>query len=413
MLRRPVWIAGLWLFAGASGASAQSLELLAELSIEGFARAEGLAFAGISGLDYDPQSQRWIAVSNDSGTLGPVRFFGMRIELGPRGFTLFELDQAQALNHSNGEIFESGLHQPGSVRIIPADPPGDEPYLVWTSEGVLSEGKRAGVFEMCTGATFMDWFETPGYLAHGHDEGAPIGPRPDRAYESIALMPDHSLIAAFEQPLAQDGPPSVAGSGTVPVRLVHFDYWSAAPKREYVYELEEPPAGAPAGTERSLVELIAVDDNTLVSIESIMVPNQGRSPRAKTELYLVELAGATDVHGTESLRDPDGYTPVIKRRLGDTDSLGLQGARYNAGAFWHELGDGRQALVLVSDNANDTYRPTYFAALAVEGLRPLRPYVKTGEDGGGRHARTPGPHMYEARPLGLLPPRPSGSQFGR
>ena len=400
------WRAGLVSVAGgalaigfASSASAQSFELIQELPIDGYARVNGLAFTGISGLDYDPQSQRWIAVSNDTGGADPVRFFGLRLEVSGVQFERFTTDQAQALNHPDGTVFEPGLHRPGGVRIIPADPIGDEPYLVWTSEGVLNKGQRAGVFEMCTGATFMDWFQTEGYLAY---ESGTHGPRVDRAYESVALMPDHSIIAGFEQALQQDGPPATKGAGSSPVRLVHFDYWTATTKRELVYMLEEPPAGAPDNAERSLVELIAVDQDTLLAIESIMVPDQGRSPRAQTELYLVELAGATDVHGIESLSDPDvEYTPVSKRKVADTQSLGIRDARYNAGAFWHTLDDGRQVLVIASDNENDTYRPTYFAAIAVNGLKAQRPYVK---DAAGRHGATPGPDAYSAQELGAFVP---------
>ncbi|MGP1272199.1 MAG: esterase-like activity of phytase family protein [Phycisphaerales bacterium] len=396
-MARAVGLASVLAFV--APASGQSFEVLDEFPIEGFARVNGLAFTGISGLDYDPQSQRWIAVSNDTGGADPVRFFGMRVEVAQGEVVRFDADQAQALNHPDGTVFEPGRHTPGAVRIIPADPIGDEPYLVWTSEGVLDQGQRAGVFEMCTGATFMDWFATEPYLSHAPEEH---GPRVGRAFESVALMPDHSLIAGFEQALIQDGPPAVRGSGTTPVRLVHFDYWDASTKRELVYPLEEPPADAPEGAERSLVELIAVDQNTLLSIESIMVPNQPRSPRAETELYLVSLDGATDVRGVASLASSDAsYTPVTKRKLADNESLGLRNARYNAGAFWHELEDGRHALLLVSDNANDTYRPTYFAVLAVEGLEPMRPYVK---DAAGRHGAQPGPDAYEARVLGPFEP---------
>lgn len=385
--------------SGSALAQSPTFELIEEMPLQGFARVNNLAFTGISGLDYDPQSQLWIAVSNDTGETDPVRFFGMRIEVESEAFVRFDAVQAQALNHPDGTVFEPGLHQPGAVRIIPADPIGDEPYLVWTSEGVLDKGKRAGVFEMCTGATFMDWFQTADYFSYV--EGG-SGPRANRAYESLALMPDHSVIAGMEQALTQDGPAAAKGSGPSPVRLVHFDYWDASTKGEYVYVLEEPPADAPDGAERSLVELIAVDQNTLLSIESIMVPDQGRAPRAQTELYLVSLDGASDVHGVASLAaDGVSYTPVTKQKVADTESLGLRDARYAAGAFWHTLDDGRQVILLVSDNDNDTYRPTYFAALAVDGLTAQRPFVK---DAAGRHGATPGPDAYEVRELGPFDP---------
>lgn len=398
-LTRGCMIGAMLSCTGLLQAQTPTFELIEEMPLQGFARVNNLAFTGISGLDYDPQSQLWIAVSNDTGETDPVRFFGMRIEVARDAFVRFDAIQAQALNHPDGTVFEPGLHRPGAVRIIPADPIGDEPYLVWTSEGVLEKGKRAGVFEMCTGATFMDWFQTEDYFTYAANSS---GPRADRAYESLALMPDHSVIAGLEQALTQDGPAAVNGSGPTPVRLVHFDYWDASTKGEYVYMLDEPPADAPEGAERSLVELIAVDQDTLLSIESIMVPDQGRAPRAQTELYLVNLNGATDVHGVESLAaDRVSYTPVTKRKVADNESLGIENARYAAGAFWHTLDDGRQVLLLVSDNDNDTYRPSYFAAFAVDGIEAYRPYVK---DAAGRHGAVPGPDAYEVRRIGAFDP---------
>jgi hypothetical protein len=374
--------AALAVVAGSAGG--QSLRLIDEAEVPGFARVNGMPLTGISGLDFDPQSNRWIAVSNDTGRSGPVRFFGIKMAFDTTGMGSFSPDQAQALNHPDGTRFEAGLHQPGAVRIIPADPIGDEPYLVWTSEGVLSEGRRGGVFEMCTGATFMDWFKVGDKFEH---EPGSMGPSPDRAWSSLALLPDHSLVAACEQPLAQD-----AASGFV--RLVALDYWSASAQAEYAYALAPVPETAPAGAERSLVELIAVDQDTLLSVESVMVPGQRRSPKAWTEVYLVELAGATDVTGEASLASGAGVTPVSKRLLGDTASLGLRDVRYNAGAFWYTLEDGSQGLVLASDNGNDQYRPTYFAALALEGLLAQRPFVK---DSAGRHAPLPGPEASQPK----------------
>jgi hypothetical protein len=381
----------LVLAAAGSNAQAQTVTLIEEVAVEGFARVNGMPFTGISGFDYDPQSGRAIAVSNDTGRIGPVRFFGLKLDFSDRGLGGFVPDQAQALNHPDGTRFEPGLHQPGAVRIIPADPIGDEPYLVWTSEGHLRDGKRAGVFEMCTGATFMDWFRT-GDASDQTSESS--GPRHDLAWESLALMPDHSLIAACEQPLTQDGPVMTAGSGAGTIRLVHLDYWTAKAIREYAYPIAEPGPDAPEGAVRSLVELIAVDQDTLLSIESVMVPDQGRSPRATTELYMVELAGATDVTVTASLAESSSFTPVAKRLIADTASLGIKDLRYNAGAFWHKIDNNRFGLVLVTDNGNDQYRPTYFALLGVEGLEPMRPYVRNSA---GRHAPVPGPDASEPR----------------
>ncbi|MEM8758284.1 MAG: esterase-like activity of phytase family protein [Planctomycetota bacterium] len=392
-------VAGLVL-VGAVGASGQSIEKLGAFEVPGLARIGGMAFSGISGIDFDPQSGLGIVVSNDTGTRHPVRFMAVTAVMDSDELVHFAPLRAQALNNPDGSVFAPGLHRPGAVRIIPADPIGDEPYLVWASEGVPGTGEPAGVYEMCTGATHMDGYQLSPYMTALPGSQ---GPRDDRAYESLALMPDHSLIAATAQPLFQDGPVVMRGAGSGPVRLVHLDYWSASTMHEYVYVLDEPPADAPEGAERSLVELVAINEKELLAIESIMVPGQRRSPRADTELYIVSLENATDVRGVSSLSDGDSaYRPVAKRKLGDSASLGLPDARFAAGTFWHELDDGRQGLLLISDNANDAYRPTHVVGLAVDGLEPVRPFTKAGEREPGV---TPGPHRFEPARYGpWVPP---------
>lgn len=345
--------------------------------VGGFARVAGLVFGGISGIDYDQQSKFWYAVSNDTGETSPVRFFAMVIEIDEYGNLLLNADEVQKLNHPDGTVYEPGHHSPGAVRIIPPDPIGDEPYLIWTSEGMLDKGYKAGVFEMCTGATFMDGFKTSEHLSFVKDEQ---GPRNARALESIALLPNMEVIAGFEQALTQDGPPARAGSGTTYVRLVHLDYFEAGQLGEMAYALEAPSEEYGAGAERSLVELVAVDNDTLLAVESIALPGTSRVKKARTELYLVELAGASDISGMESLAGKAAgtdFTPVSKTFVADNDTMGgLREIPFKAATFGPMIDEERASLIMVSDNGLDQYQPTYFAYIAMEGVKPRRPFVK-------------------------------------
>lgn len=353
-------------------------EALGEDGVEGFARVDGMLIGGIAGLDYDAQSKRWFTVTDDNGENEPVRFFEMQIDIGDDGSLSVGSNLVQKLNAPDGTIFEPGLHKPSGVRIIPPDPPGDEPYLIWSSEGALENGHKAGVFEMCTGATFMDGFKLAEH--NTYIEGKQ-GPRPDRAFESIALLPNMDVISGYAEALQQDGPPAMSGSGTTYARLVRLDYKSADPISELAYPLEEPPASAPEGARRSLVELVAVDDHTLLAVESIEAPKTGRLRHAITELYLVDLKGATNITSLDSLRGLEpgkDFVPVSKTFIGDNDSMGLPDYPFAAAAFGPMLKDGRALLVLASDNDFDQYRPTFFNTVAIEGLHPKRPFVAPG-----------------------------------
>ncbi len=340
----------------------------------GFARVDGLEFGGISGIDYDQQSKYWYVVSNDTGAESPVRFFVMDIQIDEYGNLTYNSDEVQRLNHPDGSLFEPGHHSPGAVRIIPPDPIGDEPYLVWASEGVLEKGYKAGVFEMCTGATFMDGFSTSSHLDFVAGEQ---GPRPERAIESLALLPNMEIVAGYEQALTQDGPPSTPGTGTTFTRLIHLEYFKGVQLSEMAYPLEAPTA---EGSERSLVELVAINNDTLLAVESVALPSEGRIKKARTELYLVKLAGASDISDLESLKGlkaGSDFEPVTKSFIADNESMGgLREIPFKAATFGPMIDDHRASLIMVSDNGLDQYQPTFLAFIAMEGIQPRRPYVK-------------------------------------
>lgn len=350
-----------------------NLTLLSEEPIQGYARVNNMLFGGMSGIDYDPQSKFWYSVSNDSGESSPVRFFAMLIDFDEKGNMTINSDEVQKLNTPNGDLYEPGKHTPSSVRIIPPDPIGDEPYLVWTSEGVLEQGNKAGVFEMCTGATFMDGFEYGDYTNFVADEQ---GPRVDMAFESIALLPNMEVVAGYEQPLTQDGPVSTSGSGTTYTRLIHLDYFKANQIGEMAYPLEEPSDGAI----RSLVDFVAVDEDTLLAVENIEVPSEKRIRDVTTELYLVELGDASNIMGVQSLAGMtagEDFTPVTKTFLGDNESFGgLRRSPYRGVTFGPMFKDGRASIVLISDNGCDQYQSTYIALLSADDIQPRRPFVK-------------------------------------
>lgn len=380
----------LSLLAGAALAQDTDYNITLESveSIQGFARVDGMFFGGISGVDYDPQSKFWYAVSHDDGSHAPVRFFAMVLNFDKYGNLHIASDEVQKLNQPSGDLVPVGHHTPSGVRIIPPDPIGDEPYLIWSSEGVLDKGHKSGVFEMCTGATYMDGFQLPEYMSFVDNEQ---GPRVNMAFESIALLPNMNVIAGYEQPLAQDGPIAEAGGETVHTRLVRLDYFDAEPLGEMAYPLEAPSESFGEGAVRSLVDFVALDDDTLLAVENIEVPSDNRIREVTTELYLVELGGATDIRGTERLADLEAgadFTPVSKTFLADNESLGgLRKSPFRAVTFGPMFEDGRASILLVSDNDLDQYQSTYVALLSAQGLQPMRPFVK---DGG---------KAYEARPI--------------
>ena len=71
--------------AAGAPARAETLELIGRYELPAGVKILGVAFGGISGLDYDPESGDFLALSDDRGRNGPPRFYEIGLELGPKG----------------------------------------------------------------------------------------------------------------------------------------------------------------------------------------------------------------------------------------------------------------------------------------------------------------------------------------
>ena len=127
------------------------------------------------------------------------------------------------------------------------------------------------------------------------------GARGNAGFESLTLTPDGKrLFTAAETALVQDGELASleAGTDTRVLELV-ARHETFEPSREFVYRLEpvQRPTFAPTFAFNGLVELLAIDDTTLLALERGFVASTERpgEGRCTIRLFSVTLSGATDV----------------------------------------------------------------------------------------------------------------------
>ena len=87
----------------------------------------------------------------------------------------------------------------------------------------------------------------------------------------------------------------------------------------------------------------------------------------------VSTQGATDVSGDEALYvsgSPISFTPVSQRLLFEFDDLGIPIDNIEGMTFGPPLADGRQTLVIVSDNNFSPGQFTQFIVLALD-IQPV------------------------------------------
>ncbi len=152
-----------------------------------------------------------------------------------------------------------------------------------------------------------------------------------------------SLWTANEEALSQDGPLSTPQQGSV-VRLLHYGRdGGITPDVQYAYVTDPIHGPAIMGARSGLVDLVALPDGRLLSLERSFA---GTVPPFQNRIYEVNRAGATNVSGLPALEGA-AYTPVGKRLLWSGALGNLEGL-----ALGPQLTGGNWALVGVIDDGD-------------------------------------------------------------
>lgn len=287
---------------------------------------------GLSGISYDPDRQIYYVVTDDKSD---ARFYTMRITV---------------TNEATGADFV-GTHALQNVtgRVDPEDIAFDRrrQQLYWSSEGDQPFIRVAGLDGSYRGELALP---------------ATLAPRFNSGLEGLAVTPSgKSLWAAMEHPGLDDGEPPTVSAGAL-TRITQFDLESRNAVAQYAYPLD--PIAAPSGDATGLTALVAVDEDTFLTVER----SHGTSNVAR--VYRVEAGGADNVLDRQSLRDAPS-SPMRKTLVADLSTTPGVPALDNLEGI--TLGPsrpgGRLSVVLVSDNNFNPRQVTQILVLEMNTLR--------------------------------------------
>ncbi|NIW48379.1 MAG: PEP-CTERM sorting domain-containing protein [Gammaproteobacteria bacterium] len=317
----------------------------------------GTEVGGLSAITYDPFRGVFYALSDDRSDINPARFYTVSINVSS-GLGVEFLDVTY-LKDMTGNLFASRSLDPEGMALLH---PGQ--FMI-SSEGGASATPPIN--------PFVNRFNPDGYenkMLTIPDKFLPdgselFGIRNNLAFESLTVQPDKKAIfTATENALWQDGPKSTLTSES-PSRVLMFKLGSGRPGAEYVYMVSPIPFDSiPPGifADNGLVELIALDNvGTFLAMERSFAVGVGNT----IKLFEISTWGATDVSGYESLSGAS-YTPMSKELVADLADLGIDPDNLEGMAFGPMLDDGRQSLILVSDNNFNPFQTTQFILVAVE-----------------------------------------------
>jgi len=359
---------------GALSASAAPFSYIGQQIVPTGTAAFATQVGGLSGIDYDAATNRYLAISDDransalggSITDNRVRFYDLSLNLaqftrsntpGSAGVTV---EAVTFMKKPDGTDFGTLQADPEGIRVL-----GNAVY--WSNEGSRTAAslQNPTVRVMDRTGTHVSELSVPSkFFPAGSNSTAP-GIRNNLAFESLTVSPDGSKVyTAAESALVQDGGIATLASGTQ-ARVIEFDRTGGNALAEFVYPVSPIPVASPNNVaDNGLVELIALGDRQFIAMERAFALGVGNT----IKLYHADARQATDVAAADSLATFD-YVPMSKTLLLDlgtlknTDGSALVLDNVEGMTFGPTF-DGKPTLILVSDNNFSGTQFTQFIALS-------------------------------------------------
>jgi 3-phytase len=372
-----VVLASLPALTGASAAGqvrGVQLDFIGERELPNAMAFQGTTVGGLSAISYDARTGTYYVISDDRSQTGPARFYTARLDFADSGLTGVELTGTNPLLRPDGTTYpptstatSTVAPDPEGIAVDPRDG-----GLVWTSEGeriVPADGPAVlgdpWIRRATTTGEYTGQLPLPPQL---HMNSQSTGPRRNQTLEGVTFTPDgRQLVTAMEDPLYQDGDDPTPAHGAL-TRLTVHDARTGLPTAQYAYPLEPLFATPPDGSTdtNGVSDLVALGNDRFLVLEraSVFSANDW-----KARIFLVDLHGATDVLGRDSLGDGP-VRPVRKTLVTDlSDIAGLPRVDNVEGiTLGPRLPDGRRTVVLVSDDNFASREVTQFIALAARDI---------------------------------------------
>jgi len=347
---------------GAQAGKTPGLEFLGQAIVPTGTTFAGTTVGGLSSISYDAKRGVYYALSDDQGQFQPARYYTLGLDIGDGTLSNGDVHftGVTTLLAPNGLPYPTGSLDPEGLTLA-----GKSDELIVTSEGIANAGTAPFVRRYSLDGHFLGDLPVPdAFLPTSPTHGV----RQNLAFEAAAVTPDgRHLLVGMEGALTQDGPAATVANGSTS-RILRYNLASGKLQSQVVYPddaVAETPVPPTNFSVNGLVELLPLDSQHAIAMErsfSVGAPGTGNT----IKLYLVDLAGATDVDGLDSIAGLTSLRTVDKTLLLDLRTLGIPLDNVEGMTIGPKLPDGRQSLVLVSDNNFAASQFTQFLLFALD-----------------------------------------------
>ncbi len=317
--------------------------------------ADSAKFGSISGLAPDPSTKQWAAVIDDREQ---SRVAWLDVTYGEKGLEVTPT-RMQALRAGPG--IDDRIATQSDLEAIVALPGGgflmgEEGHRVRES----GEVRQPIILRVTPDAVVTGVIEYPVEFQISAD--GKIGLRDNQGFESLAITPSGRILAGLEQPLIQDGAVTFDRPGFG--RLIEFEPNGATfkPGRQWRYMISPTPRLENFDLtcddgENGLVELLALSETTLISMERACLMTLDKQFVANAvQLFAVELIGAEA--RKRLLLDFESVAPRLSSALTRLENF--------EGMTFGPIVNGVPTLLIVSD---DNFRKTQKTAFLLFGMK--------------------------------------------
>ncbi|MGZ0709691.1 esterase-like activity of phytase family protein [Coraliomargarita sp. W4R53] len=378
---------------------------------------------GLSGIFYDPYTDTFTAISDDSRSAGASRMWNIELDYDATSFSAVTVNSSTSLKTPAGDETWA-MDAEGIAGNL------DGTFYI-SNEGVAS-GSSPNIppwiwrFDATTGIKRGE-VTLPGKFWPRDVEGGAVRPgnaaqtsgvRSNLSLESLGITPSrNTLFSANEAALTQDYSGSYDGefnqAQNSRIRIMRF---TEMPRN--IMAAEEKVYQADLGTNfiflrlfNTVADILPVDDNgRMLVLERGLTKSNTDLGSYRIRLYEVDYnqTGATNVSDTESLIGAT-YTQLTKSRIWQSDS---NMDNVEALCFGRDI-DGFRTIVLASDNNFSTDQITQFHVLLTDIPAVPRRTLDTNVLGGGSIAVVPSVAWYpEGRDVSLTAKEDTNYTFG-
>ena len=304
---------------------------------------EGKEIGGLSGIDYDGQ-QYYLVCDQASAP----RFYKAEINLFENKIDTIKFTDQVLIE--KGNEYKNTYLDLESIRKLPNSD------LLISSEGLISESKDPGIFRISENGELKTSFELPDYFkASGSQK-----PRNNGVFEATTLTDDETATwVATELPLEEDGEEPRFYPTTSLVRFTKFDIASGKPRSQFVYRLDGiPKIPINVFAVNGITEILEYEKDQFLVLERAYSAGYG----AKGNTVKIFQVNASTAENTLEMPvlNKKKVKPVqknlifnfnsVKNKLTDRIIDNIEGI-----TFGPQLPNGKQSLILVSDNNFSSY----------------------------------------------------------